>query len=319
MENLKEFEKLFKVNIPVKSEAEYYLNTLKKSKQFSKLEYQINEFEKFESSLKEKGFSSIGNYKMDFAFYVLKQKIEESETYKKFQEFDYSKVPFRSKDKLKINQGEFLVSFDLKQANFNCFKSFDNKENPEFSKTWEEQFEDMGIEKSLGLSKSFRQLVFGNINPKRNQKIQHMFMLSFIDKLFENGYVEEDIVFISHDEVIIKGVDDKWLNKGFDGIYYLPVGDLIGGENEMVFVPLKSTIFKMNKIPDTKVFIKTIYENLNYGFAGIQLTEAYKELWGAPGTKFYLYFKKYILEEEIEDRDLMFFSDGMYAKWIIND
>ena len=244
-----------------------------------------------ESDVEKAGYSSISNYKMSFAFKVLKEYIEQSSAYEKFMNFDYSKISFRTKDDLKKHQGEQLVSLDIKEANFNTLKAFD-LDNSEIADSWSEQCINLNVNYGLSLSKSFRQLVFGNINPKRNQKIQHMFILSLIEILYKNDYVEDDIVFISHDEVVIKRKEGMWLYNGMNGVrepFRLFVNELLD-EVDLISIPIKTVVFKLDKIKDTKVFVKTIYGNVNYGFAGKHLLENHKELWGVPGNKFYMFF-----------------------------
>jgi hypothetical protein len=104
----------------------------------------------------------------------LKEYIINSEAYNSVQEFDYSKVEFRTKNDINKFEDEILLSIDFSQANFNTVKSFDSKIKSEFNGSWEELCEYLDIHPTLAYSKSFRQIVFGNTNPKRLQKIQHM-------------------------------------------------------------------------------------------------------------------------------------------------
>ena len=317
IKNIKEFSKLFKVNVPIAEHFDYYLSTLNKSKEFSKLNYHVAEFINLEKLIEAEGFTSIGNYKMDYALKKLIGHFENTKAYKKFQEFDYSEVSFRTKDELKKNQDEVLISFDLNSANFNALKAFDDVDNSEIAQSWEHQCGDLNIIHGLAISKSFRQLIFGNLNPRRNQKIHHMFIMHFVEMLKKGGYTEDDIVSISHDEVIVKKVVGKFGNRGSNLTNEFNVGELLRVDHQ-VKIPFSTTTFSVKKIKDEKFFVRTIYKSSNYGFAGILLEEDFKQLWSIPGNKFYMFFRKLILDCDVYDeRDLLFISDGMLAKWMV--
>jgi hypothetical protein len=313
IKDIREFEKLFSVNIPVYEHFEYYINTLMKSKEFRDLDFLISEYSDMEKAIEEQGFKSMTQYKMDYAFKRLLEKLKNSEAYKNFEYFDYSYVPLHSKDDLKNNLGVSLISFDLNKANYNIIKAFDT--DGELSESWEHFCRDLEIHHPIALSKSFRQLVFGNLNPKRIQKTQHVVMMDFVDMLFKSGYINDDIVFISHDEVIIKNIEGKkFYNFSSDGFDF-NIGWMTGIENKTIAV--KSQIFQLDKLKDNKGFMKSVYKMENYGFAGMILMLDHKKLWSVPGDKYFMSFKKFILQEEIDERDLLFLNDGMKAKWVI--
>jgi len=286
IKNIKEFAKLYSINIPFEEYADYYLTTLYMSQEYKKLPELISAFED------------------------IKDKITASNAHIKMTEFDYSKEKFYSKDELKKHEGELLISFDIKKANYSILKSFDD--NKEFPEKWEELVAEMGIHRALALSKGFRQIIFGNINPKRSQKIQQLFMLSFVETLKEKGVLEENIVAIYHDEVIIKPESEatyaleNLLKKDFK------TATLNGRSIELV-----PEIFRMNKLLDVKGYVKTFYRIVDLGFGGKHLLNNYSKLFGIPGKKFFYFFKKEILQSFLEEEDLIFKEDGMKAKWII--
>lgn len=326
IKDIREFEKLFGVNIPVYEHFEYYINTLYKSREFYNLKYLVSEYAGLETRVEALGYKSMTSYKIDFAMKSLLDRIQKSQAYKRFEDFDYSMINLTSKDELKNNLGVSLISFDLKQANYNIIKAFQrdfdepgiyaDSHDSYLSQSWEHLFGDLEISHTLSLSKSFRQLVFGNINPKRIQKTQHVVMMKFVDMLIEKGYEQDDIVFLSHDEVVVKNLEGKkFYNFSSDGFEF-DISFMTGIKNSKMIV--RSQIFKLDKIKDSKGFVKTIYEMNNFGFAGTFLMEDHKKLWGVPGDKFFMNFKKHILQEEIDERDLFFLNDGMKAKWVIN-
>jgi len=190
IKDIKEFEKLFSINIPVYEPFDYYIKTLSNSREFYNLKHYVYEFYYLESCIQSLGYKSITNYKLDFAMNSLLKKIKESRAYNRLESFDYSKFILISKDELKNNLETSLISFDLKHANFYITKAFqiDSDEYdkhaadpPEYciSQSWQHLCDDLEINRSLSLSKSFRQLVFGNLNPKRIQKTQHVVMVRY--------------------------------------------------------------------------------------------------------------------------------------------
>lgn len=326
IKDIREFEKLFGVNIPVHEHFEYYINTLHKSREFYDLKYLVSEYADLELRIESLGYKSMTSYKLDFAMKSLLERIQRSQAYSRFEAFDYSKTNLVSKDELKNNLGVSLISFDLKQANYNIIKAFQrdfdepgiyaDSHDSYLSKSWEHLCGDLGISYTLSLSKSFRQLVFGNLNPKRIQKTQHVVMMKFVDMLIENGYEQDDIVFLSHDEVVVKNLEGKRFHNFSSDGFEFDVTFMTGINNSNMFV--RSQIFELEKIKDSKGFVKIIYEMTNFGIAGEILVVDHKKLWGVPGDKFFMNFKKHILQEEIDDRDLLFVNDGMKAKWVIN-
>ena len=44
-----------------------------------------------------------------------------------------------------------------------------------------------------------------------------------------------------------------------------------------------------------------------------------KTLYGVPGNQFFLHFKKRILNEEYDERDLLFLNDHKLAKWVVEE
>lgn len=311
IKNKREFSKLFSINIPVERHFDYYINTLLLSPEYnslgSRLAEKIRVFEEFEEFIKETD-GNIGNYKLGKGLHSIKDDIVSSKAYKTILDFDYSKETFYSKDVLKSHEQELLISFDIKKANYSILKAFDV--DGQFSAEWSDYVKNMDLHKALGLSKGFRQVIFGNINPKRFQKIQQLFILNFVEFLKNEGISEDDIISISHDEVIVKPKSES-ASHIEDLLKY---NKAVLGDKTVELVP---TIFKMKKIKDTKGYVKEVFNIADIGFGGKHLITHYEKLFGVQGKKFFMYFKKEILHTEIEERDILFIEDGMLAKWII--
>ena len=314
IKDIEEFCKLFKINIPVEQEFEYYIKTLKSSLEFGwpldKLQGNIDLYIDLEKYTTEQGFSSVRGYKnkcMD----TLKDYILSTETYNKLNSSPLPSVQMRSKDHINtVEEFEFLLSLDFKSANYSILKTFDD--NNELENSWIYLCEKFAVHPCLIASKSFRQIVFGNTNPKRLQTYQHQKIMLLVDLLMTTGIPEEHFVFISHDEIILKvpsahtviTLQEKYLD-----IFEKEIG-----------MPIKTTQFSMKKIKKN-TFVKTVYslhpKSDNSG--SYYFSEEYKVLHGVQGHKFYMYFKKFILNKSIDERDLMYINDGELCKWVDED
>lgn len=310
IKEITEFAKMFKLNIPVEEHFEYYIHTLSQSFEFKDIAQLINNYSKFEDWLEENGYNNVGHYKMGTVYNSLKKHLESSEAYKKCLEFDYSKVSFYEKDQLKLHEGNFMLSLDFSSANFQSMKIFD--QGNELKSSWTDLCDSLKIHPAVSSSKSFRQVVFGNLNPKRFQKLQHYHMLKLVEEIKE-VFPLEDIIFISHDEVVMNLSDVETIayervEQIMAAVQVIKEKRIASGETWMNVVP---SIFKMNKI-SKGIYLKTIYiQTMD------SLIETYKTLFGCPGNLYYMNFKKYILQEEIEDRDCLFVLDNRMAKWVI--
>lgn len=310
IKEITEFSKLFKLNVPVEEHFEYYIQTLSKSFEFKDIVSLVNEYSKFEDWLKENGYNNVGHYKMGYAYDLIKNHLSLSEAYTRCQALDYSQVKFYEKDHLKMYEGNFMLSLDFSSANFQSMKIFDKENNLKMS--WAALCSYLKIHPMLASSKSFRQVVFGNLNPKRFQKIQHFHILKLVEDLGK-VFPLENIIFISHDEIVLNLGDDKDIafkrvEQISDVVQSIKETRLNNGETWMY---VKYSIFKMNKI-SKGIYLKEIY------FAtDDSIVKFYKTLFGCPGNMYYINFKKHVLEEDVEDRDCLFTLENRLAKWVI--
>lgn len=310
--DIEEFCKLYKINIPVEAEFDYYVKTLKKSKEFDsidkhKLQDNIDSFVELEKFVSENGYSSVREYK-NKCLDTLKDYILSTKAYKTLLELPMPASKMSTKDHVNQTQEyDTLLSIDFVSANYSVLKSFDT--DNELEKGWKDLCNKFNVHPSLSNSKSFRQIVFGNTNPKRLQTFQHVKIMSLVDFLKSIGIQEEHFVFISHDEIIIKTF-------GAASIYQL-IDQHSGHMEDLTSMPIKFNIFSLSKIKKN-TFVKTVYDiKPSFNTPGITycLSKYYTTLHGVPGNKFFMYFKKYILKEPIEERDLLYYNDGELSKW----
>jgi hypothetical protein len=312
MKDVQEFQKLFKLTFPVEGHSDYYINTLMKSPFYAGLGKKVKEFEEFEEFVESQGiFQHAKSYKLDYAMEKLIDYIKGTEAYSYLLSHDFGKEKLRTKDELRNNDGNYLVSIDFKSANYSALKSYDYTN--ELFDSWEALCKALDIHPCLAGSKSFRQYVFGNTNPGRLQTTQHKKIVKIVDKLIEDhGFEEGDFVFISHDEFIVRLLPSHDLAVNRVNLLNSAIGNII--RNEDINMPTHYKIFQNEGIGGAGMCVQTQYE-----IKGNSLVEKYKTLFKVPGNKFFKYFKKHILNEPLDKRDLMFMSDGEIAVWAEDD
>jgi hypothetical protein len=309
MKDIKEFQKLFKVNFPVEENHQYYIDTMMRSSFYAGLGNVVKEFEQYERDVEELGYKSAKSYKLDYALPRLKDYLLNTGAYKVLMDWE---LPDRSrtKDELRLNDNTYLISIDFKAANYNSLKKFDSLNA--LGDSWEGLCNDLDIHPTLSKSKSFRQYVFGNTSPKRLQIVQHSNIVKIVDGLIEDyDFEEDDFVFISHDELIVRLRPDHKIAVNRIHILLSAVGMII--KNESIDMPTHYKVFK-NEAIGAGMCIQTEY-NVKMG----GLSEKYHTLFKVPGNKFFKYFKTHILKEPIDKRDLLFMNDGEIAVWSKED
>lgn len=284
----KGLEKTFNIKIPVVKHAEYYIETLKKSPQFENIATHIELFKDYENML-------IGN--------GLKVKDDKMRTINKIIEslktvgfvdalngWSYTNSEF-SKLGYTPEEDQLYLSVDIKEANWTVAKYFLNYDLPK----WELYLKTLGYHDALATSKSFRQYVLGNTNPKRFASMQKLMTEIHLKMLSKT--LRDQVVMISEDEIIFKISND-----------IKPIDIL----NQDWKVPVKGKMFRTNYFLNCgdHIRVDTIFDN---SFVG----ETHRELKAVNGNRFFLHFKTLILNEEIDDRDLLFLNDKNLAKWVV--
>lgn len=308
VESIEEFERLFKVNIPVPEHFDYYVDTLKRSPFYEDLGDLVERFFEYENDVVNKlGYKSAKSYKLDYALPKLVDYIKNTNAYKGLNSWEIPNVKLRKKDLILSNVNTYLISFDFSSANYNSLKIFD-VDNELFG-SWSSLCRELNVHPFLVNSKSFRQYVFGNLCPKKLQTFQHIQIIKIINCLIESyGYQEEDFIFISHDEFVIRLRPDHKL--ATERIFHLhKVVDEIKTKKGII-MPMHNKVFK-NELISGEMFIQTEY-NVKMG----GLSEKYDRLFKVPSNKFFKYFKEYIIKEPLDERDLMFIVEGEVATWL---
>lgn len=293
--NYKELEKLYpEFKIPYEKEAEYYLNIL----MFNKTELQktFKLFENLEAlhpditKYKFKKFDEIIAY-----FKTMNWELNNLDNNCSLLNSEYTEKEFNN-----YKSDKFYISIDLKEANWQAFKMafglIDGpNELPAFEEWVTKQFD---LHPAIAQSKSFRQFLFGNTNPKRLQRIQKGIMnvvcLSHPYKEFIVGKKPDELIF-----------EFSNLND-FDGYQLSHFADNISYQFKFSFFTISETT-NFNEF----IRIKNKFTGSNF----INLLE--RKLIGVPGNRFFIHYKKLIMGESLDERDFYFVQDKHLAKWIL--
>lgn len=280
MKDIARFKKLFKIKTPCDEHFDYYISVLSRTYKHSNLPELIKLYEEAEDEYDD--FTKFSHKKSDEIIDYLKSTItnQNINASSSIEMVDYNKKPFKAE----INKK--YLSIDLVQANWQVFKSYD--ETNELPDTYEELLDIFGCPEVLKRSKNYRQMIFGNLNTKRQQKIQASIMSDVKFAIMAKGFKYE-LNDIKHDEMIISGYDDS--------IY-----------DYFKKMPYK---FRLTEFVPTMVDNIRIYDFLELGTDKV----LYKDFFSAPGNQLYMNIKKYILNEPVELRDLYFRENNRLAIW----
>jgi len=189
------------------------------------------------------------------------------------------------------NVGKSFISIDLKHANFLAFKYY-NEELVLNANSYEDLIKKYSNEEYFIQSKYLRQVIFGNLMPKKQQKIQKFLINNIINALAEKYNIDEkDFISASSDEVVIaiskrdenfvKSIKE-FLNNKFD------FSDFI-----------KVQTFTLYNIGDKPFFYK-LFPNEKVEFKAIP-------------THFFAQAYKKFIKQQITEYDKKFFFEGMLA------
>jgi len=224
---------------------------------------------------------------------------------KEFIETMKNKFEFKKNLYSENNVNKNFISIDLKQANFHCMKFMGVI--PEKYNTYEDLIQSENKENYFVKSKYIRQVIFGDILPKKNKIISEFVVANILNKL--NEIIEpfkNNIIFIFNtDELIIEIPENLSTleEKNFISKFLLLFNKRNILINEFEF-PLHFDLFSLKGIRDKKDKIHFIKE----------YKDGKKEIKGTHSL-FYLQIFKYINNLKIEEEDLKFYYEGMIAKF----
>jgi hypothetical protein len=188
------------------------------------------------------------------------------------------------------NNDKHYVSVDLKNANFQSLKRANNK-LVDSKDTYSAFIQQFTCFEYFCESKHIRQVIFGNLNPARQQNIQRILLGTVLDCFKEYHWIDETkICQISSDEFVFESNDSL----PHTGIVESVVRKYTG-------VDTRVRKFRLGVILD-KYFVKE-YEDNGY------------EIRGVPAYYFAQVFKAYN-KMKLHDNDLLFYMDGHLAKFV---
>ena len=282
MRDIRTFVKLFDLNVPEYEHFDYYIQQYSKLKRWSHLNEMIDLYKEFESEVEDPY-----QYKIDKSNQII-EFLKSTRAYNELN--DDNLIPdYPINKNFEYSEGKKYLSIDINLANWTVLKKYDPNFLNELGNSYAELLERFDVHPVFFNSKQFRQYIFGNINPKRQIKAQRVIIEDLIQSISQFSNLE--ILCIKSDEVIYQFDDFKEI-------------EFISNLDTKLF---KYKIFTVERIEDFRV--NTFYDNLG--------NVSHKELSGCNGHKYFIYLKKYILNEPLDIRDLYFRVDGDLAVWNI--
>lgn len=279
MRDIKGFCKLFDLNIPVYSEFDYYIAQLSKVPKFSNLPNLIKLYEEAESNIDD-----LYEYRLEKS----KEIIEFLKETRAYEELIYDNLipDLPTTKNFHYEEGRKYISIDLKKANWLSVKKYDPHFLNELGNTYEEFLDKFNIPNILKQSKSFRQFIFGNINPKKQIKAQRLMIQGVIDEIGDFLQLE----CIRHDEVIYS----------FDK--FSDISSIFSAYDNNIY---NFKIFTVDRVEDFKI---ENYYNTKGDLTG-------RSMVGCNGNLYYINLKKHITGESLDIRDLYFRTENRLAIW----
>jgi len=283
MKDIKSFSKLFDLKIPTYDHYEYYIKQLSKVKKWSNIYDLVELFKSAENEIDD-----LFKYKID--------KVNEIVTFiKSTQSFinisnDILINDYKSDEKFEHGDNINYLSIDIRMANWVVMKKYDPPSINELGDTYIDLLKKFNVHPVFHESKHFRQFIFGRLNPQKQIKSQRVMIEDLLSGIKRESTLKVECV--KNDEIILSFTNDQHKEaikffKEFDGKFF------------------KCKIYKIEKVEDFRI---NHYLDLNLKIKN-------SELIGHNGHKFFIYLKKYILNEKLDIRDLYFRVDNELAIW----
>lgn len=227
----------------------------------------------------------------------IKNLIKSTKAYEKFNDADISK-DFSSAEQVKNqniyiipNVGKKMISVDLEKANFNCFSLFGLQDEIKLH-TYNDLMKKFTKEDYFINSKMIRQVIFGDLNPARQQKIQKFIIKNLSAELIKNGC---KLTSSNSDEIIIDA----------ENLSAQIVKEILKNVDSK-FKIFRVEEFSFERIhPEHDFFIKKIVKNSE---------ENKLEFKNVPGHLHAQIFKKHYNLPVVEN-DLLFYHEGFLAQF----
>jgi hypothetical protein len=280
MNDVKGFCKLMDISVPDYEHFDYYIHQLSKTEKWKNIYDLIKLFEDAESK-----YGDLYEYRFKKANEII-EFLKTTRAYNELQD-DNLLPDYPTTKNFEYSDDKKYISIDIRKANWVVLKKYDPEFAPELGNSYEDFIAKFDVPEIFNHSKQLRQFIFGNINPKRQGKAQRVIIESLLNKY---KHLNLEIACIKNDEVIYS----------FDS--FEKIEEILNTIDKDLF---KTKLFIVERIKDFRI-------NTYLSEKGEKL---HREMVGCNGNLFFLYLKKYVLNEPIDIRDLYFKMDGNLAIW----
>lgn len=226
--------------------------------------------------------------------------VKNNEAYLRFNAEDFNKFSlgkdfnYPDRDIYKDNLvGQKFISIDLKKANFQALHHYD----PSIfngASTWEEYIKRFTIDPIKPLSKHFRQVMFGALNPKRTTTYEKFLMGQLLKKLISYfNLPDEQVISFNCDEIVLSYTNDV----SIEGVLHVVKNSDLDCHVQ---------VFTLNKLAKD-VYCKEFVFSDNEDEVG---TREYKKV----NHLIYPFVARMENKEEPEVNDYYFMHEGILAK-----
>ncbi len=284
MRDIKGFCKLMDLSIPEYAHFDYYIEQLSKTERWKNIYQLVNLYE-----LAESQHSDLYQFRMDKSNEI----INFIKSTRAFQELnDDNLIPdYPTTKNFVYDEDKKYLSVDIRKANWTILKKYDPDFLNELGHSYEDLLDKFNLPEIFHHSKSLRQFIFGNLNPKRQIKSQRVIIENLLNQY---KHLNLEVACVKSDEVIWVIDDNNQLEEILNTL-----------DNNL----FKAKIFTVQRVEDFR--INSYYdENWHY---------LYKEMVGCNGNFFFMNLKKYILDEKLDIKDLYFRIDGKTAVWFVEN
>jgi hypothetical protein len=222
--------------------------------------------------------------------------ISKTEAYQKFIQQDMNVFAIKNKNikssslYIKNNVNKVFCSIDLKKANYQALNLISN-DLVLNTNNYEEIISKYTDYDYFKKSKQIRQVIFGNLNAKRQQKIQKYIMNEISCFLISEGLKEEDIISCSADEVC------------FELHNLTNIKEIMQNRNVLNDIDFHVDIFELNDLSNDR----TLYYKKN-------VDNDFVEFKSIPSYYILECIKKYE-KKEIDHRDKLFLFEGRVCQF----
>jgi len=193
------------------------------------------------------------------------------------------------------NDGKYFASFDLKKANYNALKFY----HPDIvlgTRNYDEfigRFTELEYFKK---AKHLRQVIFGNLNPKKQAKIQKYLIGQLLEPIGVH-LPKEKIKATTHDEIVVEleHPDEYFCNADLK--------EAVERKKAELGIELNTDVFLLRQLKPFPYYVKEHYCRAKVEFKAVP-------------SIFMPQVVKHYFGEEIEEYDLLFYHEGQIAKFV---